>query len=179
MKTDIWENFNKELNIEAKRVVDILVAMYKNKKKVNKQFGELLLSIMKEEYKNFSIEIELKVIHLIPDDLTYDSTGKYPLKTRIEDKKDHIIKYCKYAKKVEGKDLKKISKTIATEIIDHCNNYPKHNESINKLICKYIKNKCEHYDSVDLSAIMLFIQEDIEKYGYIVKKINPLVLQKV
>ena len=83
----ICEKFNQELNSEAKRVLDILMKMYNSKSIVNKRSGDLISSLIYDEYKNFSIEIEMKVLSLLPENLTFDHSGKYALITTIEDKK--------------------------------------------------------------------------------------------
>ena len=178
MKTMIWEKFNQELNSEAKRILDLLMKMYNSKSIVNKHSGDLISSLIYDEYKNFSIEIEMKVLSLLPGNLTFDHSGKYALITTLEDEKNHIIKYTNYLKKNENKDLRKLSKILAKDLINYYKNNPNNKESIIMLIDKYIRDKKIHYDSVDLTAIMMFIQNDIENLGYIVNDINPFKIMK-
>ena len=56
------------LDDEAKRIMNILLDMYKKKTKVNKAFPYLVEDLMQEEYKPFETTILSKTTSLIPID---------------------------------------------------------------------------------------------------------------
>ncbi len=172
MKDELIDMFEDILDNESEKIVSKII---KNQSllQTNKTFKESVESLIKKEYKAFSYEIQLRANKFIPKNFTLDENHK--LVNKYEYNKEKLYKYAQWCKNDIGdKDHRKVSKKMAKNLIDFYKQNPKNRKNLIEIVSdlskKYFDN---HYDSVDIRTVILFLQEEIEQYGYTVISIKP------
>lgn len=84
MKTDLLFIYEKVLDEEAKRVVDVILNLYYEKKIVNESYSSLVRKNIKKEFLYYAVEIELRTYKFLPNNLTSDDSSKYALVNEFE-----------------------------------------------------------------------------------------------
>ena len=164
------------LDDEAKRIMNILLDMYKKKTKVNKAFPYLVEDLMQEEYKPFQTTILSKTTSLIPIDLMICPTNEWVFVTERECY--HLMEEENINKIKTGIDnnkelVEKISKKI---VVDYRSNNL-HKKNILEIISNYIpQKKLLDIDSKVITYMIENIVSNIEK-TYQVSSINPFVIE--
>lgn len=154
---DILNLINNKLEKEAEKIFNELMSLYYKKEKVNKMFGELIKERLNEKYSFFYIEIERKIIKLIPFGLNICPTGEWVFITDRELNNINEKKYDDKEKKIINNFVEKVIDDITSlnyndlfEIIENNKNKYLNNFNIfnsnyllniinNKLISKNIK----------------------------------------
>ncbi|MDD4188141.1 MAG: hypothetical protein PHX04_05250 [Bacilli bacterium] len=180
MINNIQDSFDSLINDEAIRIMGRMLIMYEKRKKVNKSFEDVIRDLAKKDYKSFWIDIMVIIHKLLPECLWEDFSGKYVLVTK-EDYRNQTLKnyYKNHCKNKNGKDHKESSKQIANILIKHCTAHPTCKEDLLQLmVINMSKIMPEHNDSVDIKTIVMYIQQDINDFGYIITNLSPLRIKK-
>lgn len=106
----VLELVNIELEKEAKRIYIELYDLYNKKIKVNKIFSDLVKERINNKYELFYIEIEKKIIKMIPVGLNICPTGDWVF---VTDKELNNINEKKY-----NDNEKKLINTFTERVID-------------------------------------------------------------
>ena len=173
---EIEKQLTNLLEDEARRIMNILLDMYKKKTKVNKAFSYLVEDLIQEEYKPFETTILSKTTSLIPIDLMICPTNECVFVTERE--YHHLMEEENSNKIKNGLDnnkelVEKISKKIVADY--KSNNLYKKN--ILEIISKYIpQKKLLDIDSKVITYMIESIVFNIEE-TYQVSSINPLVIE--
>ena len=69
-KIEINDMIDSLIDEEAKRIIDILIEMYKKNEKTTKIFNLLVYDLMKDEFKLYEFHVMRRVVELIPSNLT-------------------------------------------------------------------------------------------------------------
>lgn len=173
---EIEKQLTNLLDDEAKRIMNILLDMYKKKTKVNKTFSCLVEDFIQEEYKPFKTTIISKTTSLVPIDLMICPTNEWVFVTERE--YYHLMEEENINKIKNGIDnnkelVEKISKKIVADY--KSNNLYKKN--ILEIISNYIsQEKLLDIDSKVLTYMIESIVFNIEE-TYQVSSINQLVIE--
>ncbi len=164
------------LNNEAKRIIDILLDMYKKKMKVNKAFPYLVEDLILEEFKPFETTILSKTTSLIPLDLMVCPTNEWVFVTERE--YHHLMEEENSNKIKNGLDNnKELVKKISKKIIADYKSNNLHKKNILEIISSYIpQEKLLDIDSKVLIYMIESIVFNIEE-TYQVSSINPFVIE--
>lgn len=182
MKTDLLFAYEENLNKEAKRIFDILYKKYENKEKLNMSFDDAIKENMKKEYSYYHVDIYFKVYSHIPRGLTTDPNNIDVLIDKKEGTLRHITNYANFCLKERKfkKNPKKASEKLAKMLIEMEKKDRIGNKSLPIILAENMDILYPgHNDSVDAKAIVLYLQNALEKNGYTIKKIEPLELRKV
>ncbi len=167
--TDLLDN-------ESKRIMNILLDMYKKKTKVDKAFSYLVEDLIQKEFKPYETSIISKTTSLIPLDLMICPTDEWVFVTERE--YNHLIEEENSNKIKNGIDsnkelVEKISKKIVTDY--KSNNL--HKKNILEIISTYVpQKKLLDIDRKVITCMIESIVFNIEK-TYQVSSINPLVIE--
>lgn len=181
MKKDLLFEYVEILDNEAKRIADIFLRKYKNQEKINMPFEEMVRKEVKKEFKYYQFDILFKVYSYIPNELTTDPNNVYIYVTKEEAMLRHIISYSNFCIKEKGmnKNPKKAASKFAEIIIDMDSNKKLGKISLHSLLSKNMNWLYpKHNDSVDAEAIVYFLQDEIEKRGYVIESLKPLKIRK-
>ncbi len=164
------------LNNEAKRVIDVLLDMYKKKTKVNKAFPYLVEELIREEFKPFETTILSKTTSLIPLDLMVCPTNEWVFVTERE--YYHLMEEENSNKIKNGIDNnKELVEKISKKIIADYKSNKLHKKNILEIISNYIpQKKLLDIDSKVITYMIESIVFNIEE-TYQVSSINPFVIE--
>lgn len=164
------------LNNEAKRIIDILLDMYKRKTKVNKAFPYLVEDLIREEFKPFETTIISKTTSLIPLDLMICPTNEWVFVTERE--YYHLMEEENSNKIKNGLDNnKELVEKISKKIIADYKGNNLHKKNILEIISNYIpQKKLLDIDSKVITYMIESIVFNIEE-TYQVSSINPFVIK--
>lgn len=161
MKTELLEAFENELLNEAKRLVPIV---YTEKSLIKCLTGNELYEKIDNRFENFYIDIELRTCRLC--DIKASNEDYKSDIVDINKVIEHSNKCIKHKKDYDDEDLHIITNKIAKDII--YNKYT--NETIYsiipKLCNKYMKT---HNDSVEHTAIIMLLEDELYDKGYILR----------
>lgn len=164
------------LNNEAKRVIDILLDMYKRKTKVNKAFPHLVEELIREEFKPFETTILSKTTSLIPLDLMVCPTNEWVFVTERE---YHYLMEEENINKIKNgiDNNKELVEKISKKIIADYKSNNLHKKNILEIISNYIpQKKLLDIDSKVITYMIESIVFNIEE-TYQVSSINPFVIE--
>lgn len=178
---NLLSEFEELLDNEAKRIVEEILKMYKDGKIVNKSFESLVRSLVDKKLKYYSCDIQLRTYTFLPNGLESDKNSVFPLVTKVQATEKHLLKYIDWCKKdIQDKDHQKAAEEIAIKLIEYSNKHKGTKKTIAELIVKYMPTFFpKHHDSVDSRAVVLLLQNEINKNGYIVSSINPFKVVKL
>lgn len=180
MEDELYYSFEKELDNEAKRIIHILLDMYEKKRKVKKSFSEIVSLLVKKELKYYTVDINLRVTHFLPDDYAPDFKEVYALSKREEFNKESLIRYTKMCKKDLKKDHEKIAQSLVKKMIKFLIKHPNIEKGLLEFISERIHDYLpDHNDSVDARAIVFFYDAALKKEGYQISSLNPLRIKKI
>lgn len=175
MRTVLYYKLYDELDAEAKRISDILIDNYKcdNNVKIRQIFSSAK-KLIKEEYIYYNTEISIRVCFYVYNEFDNQKNAE-----RRNNDLTNTIKYYEYCQQNTEKNHRIISKKIAKLLINSNSNYSLNDRSLARFLSEVIDDFLpQHNDCMDIKAIMLFLQDDIEKEGYTVETINPLKMRK-
>lgn len=181
MNNDLICEFEKILNNEAKRVVNKMVEMYEQNIEVNMEYGAVVRKLLDKKYEYYSCEIELRSYKFIPSNLEPDQKNIYALISSLEGTKRHLLRYIDWCKNSVGdKDHYKAACGMAKILIEYGKKYKKTTKSFGELVAQYMPDffPC-HHDSVDSRAVILLLQNELEKLGYEVSSLIPFRLKEL
>ena len=169
---EIKKNIDTILLFEAKRIINLLLDMYNQDIKVNKNFNILVFELIKDDYKFYKYSILEKVVSLIPSDLLICPSGETIFIT-IQD--FEALK--KITRNSKSSSNKKIIDNLSKSIID---NYTKKNYKNNNIL-EIIYNEISKNNVKNItSENIIFIVENIImkiNQSYEVTSINPLIIK--
>lgn len=167
--TDLLDN-------ESKRIMNILLNMYKRKTKVNKAFPYLVEDLIQKEFKPYGTTIILKTISLIPLDLMICPTDEWVFVTERE--YNRLIDEENINKIKNGIDSnKELVEEISKKIVTDYKSNNLHKKNILEIIYTYVpQKKLLDIDSKVITRMIESIIFNIEK-TYQVSSINPLVIE--
>ena len=134
MKTDLLFIYEKVLDEEAKRVVDVILNLYYEKKIVNESYSSLVRKNIKKEFLYYAVEIELRTYKFLPNNLTSDDSSKYALVNDFEATVLHLEKCVKYDFKMGHKNYIKAAKKLTDILIEYTLKNKNSNVSLVKLV---------------------------------------------
>lgn len=161
MKYNLLKIMQEEITDEAKRLADIL---YDESCLFLCDIGDKYDDNLNKIYWDFKTDIQLKMIYICD------------LKCKKEDYKnfyfdldgciEHHKKYIEFKKKLEKIDLNNVVKKMGKEIKNNKEKYNKRSifSVVPELAKKFING---HYDSVDFTAIIMLIEEELSKYDIV------------
>ena len=163
----IEETINLLIDQEAKRIIKILLDMYKKSNKVNKPFSKLVKDIMKEEYSLFYLEVLRQTTKNIPINLMISPTiGKIFITVR--ENENDIIEF----ENIEPS----LIEDIANKIIEDYKNNKLNNKNILQLFENTLSEKnIGHLKPDQVIKIINDIILNINK-KYKVISLNPFIL---
>lgn len=182
MKTDLLFAYQDDLKKESKRIFDILFEKYKNNEKINMSFDDAIKKYQKKEYSYYSVEIMFGVYSFIPEGVRPDPNNVEVLVSDKEATLRHIISYANFCLKEKSynKNPKKASKVFVKMLIKLYKNKELNNVGLLEVLSRSMPILYpDHNDSMDAKALVLYLQDDLEKLGYIVDDINPIKLRRV
>lgn len=164
------------LENEAKRIMDILMDMYKEKTKVNKSFDLVVNSLIKKEFKPYGTSILSKVISLIPLDLMICPTNEWIFITEKE--------YCSMIEVENASTIKNgieknndLVNDITRKIIANYKSNDLNKKNILEVIYDYIPQKeLTNIDSEVLTCMIKSIVHNIDE-NYDIINLNPLAIK--
>lgn len=105
MEFTLLEQFEQELINESRRILNIMLQQYKNKKEVNKTFCEIIRGLIQKKYKFYACDIEFKIEEMLPFD-KYGFKIKYiPLPTEHKNYVIDVFNLDEYRKKNMKKEI--------------------------------------------------------------------------
>lgn len=161
MKYNLLKIMQEEITDEAKRLADIL---YDESCLFLCDIGDKYNDNLNKVYWDFKTDIQLKMIYICD------------LKSKKEDYKnfyfdldgciEHHKKYIEFKKKLEKIDLNNVVKKMGKEIKNNKEKYNKRSvfSVVPELAKKFIYG---HYDSVDFTAIIMLIEEELSQYDIV------------
>lgn len=173
---EIEKQLTNLLDDEAKRIMNILLEMYKKKTKVNKAFPYLVQELIQEEFKPFETTILSKTTSLIPIDLMICPTNEWVFVTERE--YYHLMEKEKFNKIKNGiENNEALVEELSKKIVADYKSSHLHKKNILEIISHYIpQNKLLDIDSNIFSYMIESIVLNIEE-TYQVSSINPLVIE--
>ena len=179
MKRSLLSKFDKELILEAKRVNKKMLKIHKSKQKVNMSYSQVVKKLVKQEYKGYWCYISLIAPSFIPKKYVMDPSGIYMFVDKEQDSINHLKGYIEFSKQ-NDKNHYIAAKKIAIEIINFCNKNPNTKESLAEILSKKIEKYFpKHYDSVDIRAVVLLLEQELRDKRKVIKKINPLRIKEL
>ena len=173
---EIEKQLTNLLDEEAKRIMDILLDMYKKKTKVNKAFPYLVEDFIQDEFKPYETSIISKTISLIPLNLMMCPTNEWVFVTERE---YHQLMEEENINKIKnGMDNnKELVEKISKKIVDDYKSNNLYKKNILEIIYTYIpKKKLLDIDSEVITCMIESIVFNIEE-TYQVSSINPFVIE--
>lgn len=178
MDRSLISKFDKMLDKEAREIVAKLIDLYNKHTKVKKSYGELVASLTKKELVYYITELELRTYKYLPSDLTTDSTCTYSLIDRDSDTKRHLTNYAKWCNKNREKNHLEVARNMVDDLIKDIDNNTK--KGLAELVSDYMpKYFIGHYDSVDSRTVIMLLEKEFKKKGYVVVSLMPFKLEKV
>ena len=165
--TNIMKLIDDELDKEAKRIFEILMKLYKEKKIVNKLFSDLIKENIDDRYLFFYSKIEKKIIKLIPIGLNICPTGKWVFITDKELMTMHEKAYTYDEKKMINKFMEECVKDIKALKYDNLFTIVENNKN------KYLNNLY----LLDYTYILEVINDKLKSEHISIISIDPLKLK--
>lgn len=182
MKGKLLLDFEDALDKEAQRIANILIEKYNKKEKLNMSFNDAVRKYIKKEYMYYSVIISFKTYLHIPNGLTTDPLNIDVFVSKEESTLRHINRYANYCikNKHENKNPNKAATEFAKIIIEMNNKNELGKLSLPTILAQNMSKLYPyHNDSMDAEAVMLYLQDAIEKDGYSIYNVDPLVIRKV
>jgi len=181
MTNDLLMYVESTLDEESKRIVDIIVSKYKNKEKVNKEFGSLVRDYIDKKLWFYRSDIEIRTIVNLPINLKPDPSGIYALIPTIENTFLDLKRYSDYM--IEN-DLERSPQIASLKLSNIIIEKYKQNELSNYNLLEIISDNLDKvysckYDSIDARAITLHLKSSLEQEGYKITNINPLEIKAI
>ncbi len=172
MKYKLLEIFRNELYDEAKRLVPIC---YDDNDLLNCSF-ELLHDNLNKRYKDFEVDFHL----MLPGLCIMKKDGKDYLNDQLDYNQmvEHHLRVINGKKEMDNEDLFEATHIIVEDIIKNKDKYDR--ESLYSLIPKLAKKYVKfHNDSVDWECIVMLLEGEFAKQGYILNSTNISELKRV
>ena len=172
MDKKLFTLFEEELFEEAKRLVPIVY----NEKELFYFKTEDYKKHMNEKYKLFDINIELLLVGLCA--LKHDGENYENNRQDIKESIDHHKRVIEYDEETFGANFDEIIDNIAKDITNNYDKYKKLSlyEVIPVLAKKYMTT---HNDSVEHTAIVLYLNNALKKYGKYLSSTNLNDLENI
>lgn len=180
MQGNLLVEFEKLLDVETQRIISVLADRYYKGETIKGTFEEEIRKLVKNEYKYYACEIELRSYRFIPQGLVPGNGDGIIFMTKEEFDEDHLLHYINYCKKSNSKNHITASKKLAKIIVDTYEKDPLTDKQFQEIVANNMNKLLpEHNDSVDAKAIILLLQQEIVDLGYIITSLLPLRLQKI
>lgn len=162
-KIEINDMIDSLIDEEAKRIIDILIEMYKKNEKTTKIFNLLVYDLMKDEFKLYEFYVMRRVVEFIPSNLTISlEKGKIFISNEESSTKENKVVYRQTNTTLKKDIIEKIVKEIKN------NNLKYQNKNILQIIYQNISKKdLINLESKDITYIIKNIINNLEKDFYI------------
>ncbi len=176
MKTNLLYEFEKLLNEEAKEIFYKINKLYNYESVIDKSFFNSIKKNIKREFEYYTVDIELRVLKIIFQ--FHGDINNSNIKKMNKLTKDYLTKYAEFCIENNNKDHVKAAEKMANILID---SYYKNSSNLE--IEEIIANNMSilfngHSDSVDLRAMLIYLQSKLEDMGYNIVSIKPFSLIK-
>lgn len=181
MGNNLLFDFSKVLDKESDRISNILWEKYKNHEKINMSFEDAVRMELKKAYQYYDIDIVFRVFANIPKELDRDPDNEYVFISKEEADLKYATQYSNYClkNKTFGKNPKRAANKFANMLVEMNEKNELNCQGLLPILAKTMNILYPvHNDSEDVKAIMLYLQDAIEKKGYKIENIDPLILKK-
>lgn len=180
MKNELLFYFEDYLYKEATRIAKEVIKENKSKEEINEYLSKFIKKTIKADLTNYWLDIEFLVRRMLSNNINNNQEQKILNDIEILRMRNQLLGYCTWCKEENEKDHEQVASKIALDLIKFCEHNPTSTKGLAELIYEYMPVYFEeHYDSIDSKAIMLFLQKELNKMGYLTTSLKPFRLISV
>lgn len=178
MEFTLLEQFEQELINESRRILNIMLKQYKNKKEVNKTFGEIIRELIQKKYKFYACDIEFKIEDMLPYDLIPDPNGEYIFIKRIINVENIISNYSISVMGDRDRNPIRGAFNLADIIIKMSKENKLGKCTLHEFMAENLKTVYKNgYDSQDVKAVISYLSGALRKKGYRIVSTDPFIIK--
>lgn len=177
MQGTLLVEFERMLDMKALSIIPVVKDSFYDDRRF--EFGKIVCDTLEYGLKYYWCDIEMRVmqfIYMMEDNVDID-IDEYS----YEREKKHLYSYSQWCIKdpKQRKNHLKAARGMAKRLITLYKNNNA-NKSLAELLASWMNDYFPvHHDSVDTRAVILYLQDELNKLGYEIKSIAPIILKKI